>query len=233
MLIGEIIQRITSLYSKGAPSDDSRLAPRHVYNKMLTVRGKLIYQKANKNQKISAWNYQTLPCIEMVVAQPSECPCLPPSGCQILKTKYKLPKPLTGLSTHLIKDVTSIDGTVIYSEIGWDGYKYKKGNKYTAHKPDYFIRDGYLYITHKSGPKIITLSGLFEDPYDASHYPSFCDEDCKDCQDCDDAQKKEFPLDGEMLDLLVEICVAALVSMFGQINQDLTNNSKDDVQEPQ
>ena len=232
MTIGEIIQRVESLYSKGAPSDDARLSQRHIYNKLLSVRGKLIFQKSNKNQKISIWNYQTLPCIELVKAPLHECPCLPPSGCQILRSKHPLPKPLLNLSTHLIDNVTSLDGAIIYSETDWEGYKYKKGNKYTKKKLDYFVRNGYIYITHKDGPKIISLTGLFEDPIEADKFPSYCDkEDCKDCQDCDSILDKEFPVDGDLIDLLVEFTVAELVNVFGQLRQDTDNDSKDNIQD--
>ena len=48
MKIGEIIQRIQSLYSKGVESDDTRLMSRHIYNKLLTVRARLISQDAKK-----------------------------------------------------------------------------------------------------------------------------------------------------------------------------------------
>jgi len=58
MTIKEIIQRVQSLYSKGVQSDDVRLEDRHIYNKMITVRSKLISQEAKKRQKINQWNYQ-------------------------------------------------------------------------------------------------------------------------------------------------------------------------------
>ena len=53
MRVGDIIQRIQSLYSKGSQSDDTRLTPRHIYNKMLTVRSKLISEGAKKKQKVN------------------------------------------------------------------------------------------------------------------------------------------------------------------------------------
>ena len=98
MKIGEIVQRVQSLYSKGVHSDDSRLSARHIYNKLLTVRARLISQEAKKKQKISQWNYQTISCIELIKVPAHECPCLPPIGCDMLRSKYKLPKPLSGLS---------------------------------------------------------------------------------------------------------------------------------------
>ena len=53
MKIGEIVTRVQSLYSKGVASDDSRLSNRLIYNKMLTVRSRLIVEQAKKKQRIS------------------------------------------------------------------------------------------------------------------------------------------------------------------------------------
>ena len=63
---------------------------------------------------------------------------------------------MTDLNNHLIQSVTTLDGSVIFSEISWTEKKYKSANKYTANKPDYYIRNNYLYITHKSGLKVIS-----------------------------------------------------------------------------
>lgn len=236
MTVAEIIQRVQSVYSKGVQSDDSRLTARHIYNKIVTVRAKLISQEAKKRQKINQWNYQTIPCVELEKAPIHECPCLPPVGCAILKTKLPLPKPITDLNHHLLQSVTSLDGMTIYSEIGWTEKKYKASNRYTANKPDYFIRNDYLYITHRSGPKIITVTGLFEDPLEAENYPSFCDEDCnekeRDCtENCGSPLDKEFPIDNDMIDTLVEMTFNELIILFGQNVEDLTNDSKDSITE--
>jgi len=87
MKINELIQRIQSLYSKGVQSDDTRLSNRHVYNKIKTVRSKLVSQEAKKKQKISSWNYQPIPCIELIKVDAHDCPCIPPVGCKILRSK--------------------------------------------------------------------------------------------------------------------------------------------------
>jgi len=225
MIIKEIIQRIQSVYSKGVQSDDSRLTARHIYNKMLSVRAKLISQESKKNQKVNQWNYQTIPCIELEKAPIHECPCLPPTGCSILKTKIKLPKPLTNLNNHLIQSVSSLDGSIVYSEIGWTEKKYKASNKFTANKPDFYIINEYLYITHRVGPKIISITGLFEDPIEVLNYPSFCDKD--DALDCSSPLDIEFPIDYDMIDALIEISSNELIVMFSQGIEDLTNNSRD------
>ena len=232
MIVKEIIQRIQSLYSKGVESDDSRLTSRHIYNKMITVRNKLISQKARKKQKISQWSYQTLPCVKLEKVPKHDCPCLPPIGCDILKTKFPLPKPIVDLNNHLIQSVTSIDGSIIYSEIGWIEKKYKAFNKYTSLKPDYFIKNNYLYITHKRGPKIISITGLFEDPIEVENYPSYCSElteECDNCNDCKSPLDIFFPIDNDLIDDLIKICTEELIILFSKNIEDLTNDSKDNL----
>lgn len=230
MLVKELIQRVQSLYSKGVQSDDSRLTPRHIYNKLLTVRTKLISQKVKKKQKISQWNYTTLECVELIKAQAYECPCLPPVGCQILRTKEKLPKPLIDLSKHLIQSVTSVDGSITYSETSFKTKKYQKGRKYTSKKPDYYIHNDYLFITHSSGPKVVTIVGLFENPMEAEKYPSLC-KDCKDCEDCSSPLDKEFKIDSDLVDTLIEMTFNELIVLFNQNREDLTNNTHDNIVE--
>ena len=74
MKIGEIVTRIQSLYSKGVASDDSRLSNRLIYNKMLTVRSRLVVEQAKKKQRISRWNYQTISCIELIEVSTADLP---------------------------------------------------------------------------------------------------------------------------------------------------------------
>jgi len=239
MKIRNAIQRVQSLYSRGVQSDDTRLSRRHIYSKLLTVRSKLITQKANKRQPISQWNYQTLNCVELVKAEPYECPCLPSIGCVILRTKEKLPRPMTGIiDGHMLESVTTLDGSIIFSETTWKDKKYKKGSKYTADKPDYFIRDEYLYVTTKKGPKAISITGLFEDPLEAESYPGICPQEIcgestpeDDCPDCISPLDKELPISKDMVDTLIEMTAQELIVMFSQNKEDITNNTLDSLKE--
>lgn len=233
MKIKEVIQRVQSLYSKGVQSDDSRLTNRHIYNKLITVRAKLLRQRKNKKQKLSQWNYQILPCVELIEASKSECPCMPEIGCRILRTKHKLPKPISGLSGHLIDSVTSIDGSIVYDETTFKEKKFKKGNKYTKSKIDYYIRNEYLYLTHRDGPEVISITGLFEDPVEVENFPNICDKDpdCKDCNNCTSPLDKEFPLDMDLIDTTVELSLNELIQVFNANMEDTTNNTKDNIVE--
>lgn len=232
MTIHEIIQRVESLYSKGVQSRNSRLTKRHIYNKLISVRAKLIAEESKKKQKTNQWNYQTLSCVELIETDIHECPCLPPLGCKILRTKYKLPKPLTNYSYHLIQSVTSLDGNISYQETTWSKKKYQSGNKYAKYTPDYFIRNGYLYITYSKGPKIVTITGLFSDPVAASSYPNYCMENStSETNDCQNYLDADFPIDNEMIDTLISITIDELVILFSKNIEDLTNNSYDNIVE--
>jgi hypothetical protein len=182
MIIKEMVQRVQSLYSKGVQSDDTRLSKRHIFSKLLTGRARLITQRINKRQPVTQWSYQTLDCVALVKAPPYECPCLPAVGCTILKTKLPLPAPLMGIfDGHAIQSVTSVEGSIVFSETTWKAKKYASGSKYTSTKPDFYIRNNYLYVTSKVAPKVISITGLFENPLEVYAYPSICGEvECKE-----------------------------------------------------
>ncbi len=227
---GALIQRIQSLYSKGVQSDDSRLEKRQIYAGILSTRAKLLNQQAKKKQKISSWNEQTIPCVKLVKADAHECPCLPPLGCTILKSENPLPRPISDMDKPLISSVTSLNGEIIYSKTSWTEKKYKSGNKYTASKPDYYIRNNHLYVTHKSGPRIITVTGVFEDPFEVSQFPSFCDDaDCTDCNSCKSPLDMEAPIDSSMVETLIQMVANEFIILFNQNREDLTNNTIDNI----
>lgn len=227
MKIGEIVQRIQSLYSKGVESDDARLMQRHIYNKLLTTRARLISEQAKKKQRISQWNYQVIPCIELVKVSAQECPCLPPIGCDMMRSKYKLPKPLSGLSGSLIQTVTTLDRGQKLNEVSMNAVRSLAGNKYSSKSINYFIEQGYLYITTPSKIQFVRLVGLFEDPIAAKTFENYCKENCTDCVDCIDYQEEEFPIDNDTIDVLIELTVQELIVLFGQSQQDNTNDSND------
>ena len=226
MKTGEVIERSESLYNKGTVAANSRLSKRHIYSALLTARSILIRQQSNKNQSISQWVYQTLPCVELIPAPVHECPCIPTNGCVILRTKYKLPKPISDIEGSLIQSITSLDGKIIFSETTLENQKYELGNKYTAKKPKFFINNGYAYITVLTLLKAVTISLITEDFLEAKNFPSYCGP-CEDCE-CEDILETEFPIDMDLIKPLLDIANEELIFMFKQMTEDNKNNAKDD-----
>ena len=226
MIVAEAIQRIQSIYSRGVQSQDSRLMPKHIWNKLLTVRESLVIQKANKNQPISQWVYQTVPCVELVKAAPYECPCVPPSGCILLRSKFPFPIPVTALKGDLIQSVSSLDGNFIIDGTDFATNKYNEGNKYTSKKPQRFLYNNYLYITVVTQLKVVQVTMIAQNPEEVWNYPSFCEEECTEC--CISPLDRRFPLDNDTTDVAIQLASNELISVFTQMRADIFNNTQDD-----
>jgi hypothetical protein len=223
MITGQIIQRIQSLYSKGVQSDDSRLTTRHIYNKMLTLRSKLITQKVKKKQLISDWSYVLLKCVEIIKVDAHECPCLPQIGCQVYRTKEKIPKPLIDMNNHLIKWVMSIEHSNLFDETTREKELYIKGQRYTNKKKRYLLEDGYIFFYGGNPGKAVAVKILIHDPIEAMNFPSICGEE----EICFSPLDMEFAIDEDLIDDLVTMAIPELIGVFNQNPEDLTNNSKD------
>ena len=230
----DVISRIQSMYSKGTASDDSRLSARHIYSKMKTSRSFLLKRELDKRksaQSISEWNIQTIPCVSMVLVPPHECPCAPPVGCKILRSECPIPKPIqSNLTGPYLTDVTSLDGGIIFTATTWSRKKYRNADKYTASKPDYFLRDEYLYITVNTDLEAICLSGIFEDPDQAELFieECTCAEDCVDPEiNCQAYYDKFLDMDEYLVEPLIDLVMKELL-MLAQIPSDNTNNAIDD-----
>ena len=231
MIIAEIVERIQSLYSRGVSSDESRLSDRHVYNKALSVRMQLLSQQLKKKQRLSDWNYTILPCVELIKVPNHECDCLGDLGCDIYRTKFKIPRVMTDSNRHYIEFVMTIDSGMKIEETTRQGVMYLKGNKYTGTKPKYLFENGYLYFPLKKNPGIVKIKLLAEDPLEAHQYPSFCEE-CEDCADCKPIPEYTFDIDGDLIEPLIDICVQEIIVIFGQKKEDRASNSRD-IQRPE
>ena len=227
ILIGEAIQRIQSVYSKGVQSKDSRLTDRHIYSAMITARGTLIKQQSNKRQNINDWIYQIIPCVELIDAPLHECINAPNNGTYILRSKDKLPKMISDIDETLAKSITTLDGSQRFDLVEFENTKYIKGNKFTGKKTRAYIRNSYLYITTLTKTKGVTIEGLFEDPIEVFNFPTTICGDCPDCK-CKSYLDLEFPIDRDLLKTMIDMSAQELVGIFTQMSEDKNTNASDD-----
>ena len=213
----KVIERIQSLYSKGVASDGTPLSSRHIYNKLMTVRQRLIAQQIKKRQKVSDWNYTVLPCVELIRVPNHECSCLADLGCDVYRTKYPLPKILTDLNRHMIDYVMSIENGMRFDATDRTSVLYLKGNKYTSTKVKYLLENSHLYFPLPESPGVVKIKLLAEDPVEASKYPSLCP--CENCEDCKEYADVEFPIDGDMLELVITMSAGELLGSSPQQEQ--------------
>lgn len=225
MKVKELVERVQSLYSRGAPSDDSRLSNRLIYNKLLSVRSLLIFQKINKKQKLSDWNYSYLECIELIKVPLADCPCVPSDGCVILRTKNKIPNPLSSIERPIVKDVLTLRGEEIV-ESTLKSVNKPSGYKFSKNVDKYFFKNEYIYImTNKPGLKLISLSGIFQDFMDVENFEDFCNSPKRNI--CPDPLELNFNIDADLIEALIQISVEELVVFFQRGQENRVNNSNE------
>lgn len=227
MIVREALDSMYAVQEPGIPSDDTLYSRRRLYAQLLRIRAELLFQKMNKNQKISDQDYQVISCLQMVPVPLIECPCVPALGTYILRSEHKLPRFLTDVSGIALKAVTTLDGGTDFSQTSWESKVYSAGRKYTSKASDYYIKNNYLYITNPKTPEMVTLVGLFEDPLEIYSYPSAC---CADnAPDCIPNMDREFPIDRATFNAIIELVKKEVLEIKQAGNpQDTVNNSMSD-----
>lgn len=231
MLIGEAIQRVKHAYNKGVENLDTRLSNRYIYSRLRTVREVLLSQEVKKKQAISEWSYQTIPCFPMVVAPSHDCPCVPSEGCVILKSECPLPAVFTDNDKHIIQSVNKITGTganfldVQFDETTWMRVKYQAGRKFAKTKAEFYIHNGYLYITHNKTLKLLSVVALFNDPLEAALACSFCNETKPN--PCLSYLDYDIHIDGKLEKALIDLTAEEIIYIYSQMNPDKNNNTND------
>lgn len=227
--VGKVIDRVQSLYSKGVKSDDSRLSSRHIYSVIKSVRSQLFTEKINKNQSISPWNYDTIPCVEMISIQPNLCPCETPPGCKILRSKYKIPAMLHSYSGPIIKSINSLDlSGKRYSLVAIQEVKNQAGNKYTSNIGNAFFYGDYLFLSAGKESKVLSITALFDDMFEVYNFLQSCETDCNNCN-CESFLDKDFRSDQDTLNRIIRISSEELIGLFNQNLEDKTNNTSDNL----
>lgn len=167
----------------------------HLFN---TAALRLVQQKFNKSYKASDWNTQVF-CIATMADTIHNCECLP--SCNVLKSKYKIPKPLTSRSRDLIK-VHTLD----HRDIGYlnpsSAYTYQY-DEIRANALAYSIIDEYIVLWNADPdnvvPRAILVSGYFEDISQWSGIEA-CDENGVTTGACFDIFTNNYPIDNDLID---------------------------------
>lgn len=223
MLVYEIIQRVQSLYSKGVQSDDTRLSSRHIYNKLLSARSLILLQQSKKRQKISDWAYQILPCVEVIEVPVTDCPFVPDTTFKVKRTKYRLPKPITGIVSHNIEWVFSLDNNIKFDESNRLEMLHIKGNRFTSKLSRYVSDDGYLYLFGRNLPDVIKVKMLCEDPFEAIDFKYTS----KTATPCLTPLEMEFPIETGYIETIVELSIKELIEVFKSQKQDIRQDSNE------
>jgi hypothetical protein len=136
------------------------------------------------------------------------------------------------MDNHIIDWMLSLDNSLSFDPITREAYRHIKGNRYTSGSNKYILENEHAYFYGDTLPLVVKIKLLAGDPLEAAAYPSFCaEEDCTDCLDCESPVDKEFSIDEELVDTVIELAVPELVGIFNQGIEDKTNNTSDNPSE--
>lgn len=214
MTVREFIHRVWQKFENGTPSDDARLRQRRVYSALMSARA-FVLEKA----KLSDFNYTTLSCVPLEKTTAHECGCVPVNNCSYYKTTCELPSTLGNTG---FKDVTTIDGKIMFGLTDWGALKYLHADRYTAAAPRYFIKNSRLFFVNVpfDDLKIVTLRAAFADPVKALTNCSICGVNSSDCLSLLDS---EFPLDARYESQVIELATQELQKIA---EQDKVNDNQ-------
>ena len=217
------IRALINKYSEaGTPYTDEFL-----YHLFSTAASRLMRQRYGNNRKTNNWDVSYY-CIALEKSQLADCANLP--QCSVLRTKCKIPKPITGKYTDLLK-VYTIDHREIpfvvaeasfalkYDDILKDSLAWSMMNQHII------IWNGN---TDKVIPRAVLVGGYFEDPTEWAAIPC-ADETGLDKDYCYNIKQSAFPIDSDLVAPAYQMTLQMLGIMLQSPN-DRQNNSNDILQ---
>jgi len=206
-------------------SDDSIYSDEFLYSLLKDARVTLLERENKKFTKDSEFHKQMI-CMPLVIDTYHDCDCLPfEVKCKILKSKFPLPKVLTGRNKELIR-VLTVDG---YNQIPFIQSTDLKNLKYSRTKGKgnkYGIVNSYLTIFNNLQIKLVLIEGIFEDPLELQKI-TYCDEEGNETQ-CYDLNTTDFPIKGSLNFPMYQICLDILKIPL-QLKSDDTNNANSEL----
>lgn len=195
---------LSTIQGTGRYSDDSLLSQEQVEFSYINGRAFLIRQDQNKGRSLSDNVTQTLPCVEFISVDASEC-CDTSTECTVMRSKNKIPRPIELHQRDLITRVSGNDimGTS-FPFMPYARFTRAGVSKWTKNNPKSTIKNGYIYIIN---PPLAfskgSVSGVFEDPREVGQYFTCEGSPCY-------TNDMAFPISAHMIPLLKELVLKDL-----------------------
>ena len=171
--LNKLLYDIKNIAYGGTQSDDTPISDRQVAYWINQLRAQFVSQALNKRLSIPDAFVQFIECIPLECVDKVEC-CNGSSEEFWLRSTQKIPATIQRNGKNTVTAVYSSDQNKGFSETTYYRQRTNKYNTYTAHKPRWFFKDNYLYITNDKLMDEVSLAGVFEDPTEVSEFKK-CD----------------------------------------------------------
>jgi hypothetical protein len=230
MTIREIIHRVKASYARGVSTDDSSLRNRLVYSKIKSSYADLI-NDPRIPIRIDDFARVTIDCVQLIETTPYECDCVPPLGCKVYRSKYKLPTPIQNRGRLMFGPVRTIDGQKEFAILSNRQSAYSKYAKYASNLESVFIKNDYLYVIKSDGEEVVSITAVFQDPFDVAEFRTLCSE-CQPESLCISLLDQEFAMPAEIEDKVINKAIQELAEPLKRAIKDNENNSKEQANPP-
>lgn len=227
MTIGKHISAIRNLIKQY--SDDSSYEDEFLYVLLNNANATWLKRKLENNEKINDWNWPSY-CVELEAGLSHDCSCVP-TGCTVLKTKYKIPKPLLARNRQLLK-VYTFDGKEIIPTTE-EKLRASKYDEIKSNVLQYSVYNQKIVIWNGDAtriiPRAIVVKSLSIDPTEWATV-EMCSPDTGQPSGsyCFDMDNSEYPMDEEYATLVYDTVLKQLGFSL-QIREDRTNNANPEI----
>lgn len=213
----KIVADIRNIADSGKNNYSFRISDEQIAYWVSEVRSMLISQALSKRQDITDTWIQEIPCIQLELVDSSDC-CFITTDCPILKSIQKIPITIESNNDNLILRVTNPYGDIINKSNPFE-VKYNKYNKYIGSKHQWYLNNGYLYITSDLLLEYVNIFAIFEDPEELSNFTS-----CTTSIGCFTWDSK-YPVSLKMANDITNIIMQTKVMSFLRMPYDTSNDA--------
>lgn len=206
--------------------DDSLISERHILFLIGTYRAKYLRQLYSTRSKAFDDSAKQCLVLDMETADPAVCGLA--TGCNVLKSKEKLPNLLSVRGRSTLTYVgPAIYGTKPFELIeSEDAYDYVT-DKYASVAA--YVEGGYVFVVGNNIAvkliKHIRVEGIFDDPQKLEGFKS-CECDPDDASSCVD-DWTEYPVPGHMVSVVQEEVLQNYLRTY-KLERDIDNDSVPD-----
>lgn len=221
--INQYISDLRQLIKENGRDDNIYTDP-FLYSLLNGARNMLIEQTFNKINHISEWEWQQFP-VKLVKDKSHMIGCVT-VGCDVLRSEYKLPRPLLTNLKSLVNVTTFDYHTIDFgTEQDVDLNKY---NDFKSNRPVATIINDYLVIWNNLTLKMVLVSGVWENIVQWADIPQ-CDGNGEyEPTACFDIKSSPFKI-SETMKLPVYKLILDQLNISFKLNEDLTNDSNSEI----
>ena len=217
--VSQIIYKVRTLIKQH--TDDSPYTDEFLYSLIKQETSVVMNQKAKKFYKISDWNYRCF-CVELELVNSHDCSCVP-IGCQVLRTKYKIPKPIVARNRPLLYLKTLGE-----KRIDIQPQNYIEMNKYDPIKSKAIqatVYNDYILVWNDTQLPLIVVCSV---PEDITLWSDIQACGLEEGVTCYDINNDEYLVDSELESLVIKKVLEFLAVPLS-IPEDFTNDSNENI----